>query len=402
MDISELRDIIRAGESGGVEFMRNARDLSAVGRTVCALANSTGGAVAIGVAADGSIIGEGGDPEKVQERVKRLVRTGLSAPVSARLGTLVESGRWVHWIKVARRPGFEPVRYADRYWVRRGRSTVEPSPSELEDLFKAFGFVMTEERVISSAEEDDIDLGVFAAYLRAMGLESERGSQPTMTDDLRNRDVVAEFDGTIRPTLYGMLAFGKHPQQYAPIRNFVVRCTAHLGSHQGTEVISTTESRGRLDEQILRSLDWVRALDGGQRDEGIGRTDSPLVPQRALREALVNTVVHRDYSIVGSAVELDVLSDRVLITSPGSLPNHMTVESVRAGGRPRSRNELMANAMVVARLMERRGRGWLLMREEMARQNRPEPEITNERDGRTVQVTLWRGHLEPSASAHRC
>ena len=104
----------------------------------------------------------------------------------------------------------------------------------------------------------------------------------------------------------------------------------------------------------------------------------------------MNAVVHREYSITGSPVSLDVLRDRVLVTSPGALPNHMTVESVRAGGRPRSRNELMVNAMVVARLMERRGRGWLLMREAMAEFDLPEPKIENDPVGRTVRVTLRR------------
>lgn len=390
MNLSEFQDIIRSGESDRVEFKRDARDLAPIGRAVCAFVNSTGGIVAIGIADNGSIVGEDGHPEKVQERITGLLHTGLSAPVSGRCGSLKTPKGVVHWIKVAHQRGFEPMRHRGRYWVRRGRSTVEPSPSELQELFNAFGFVMTEEQVIPSAEEHHIDLGVFTAHLRAMGLEPEEGPQPSMTDDLRNRDAVAEFDGTLRPTLYGMLVFGKHPQQYAQMGNFVVRCTAYLGDHQGTEVISTSESRGRLDEQVLRSLDWVRALGWGERYDGVRRTDIPLVPRRALREALVNAVVHRNYSIVGSAVMLDVLRDRVLITSPGSLPNHMTVESVRAGGRPRSRNELMVNAMVVARLVERRGRGWLLMKEEMARHNRPEPEIENDRDGRTVQVTLWR------------
>ena len=59
---------------------------------------------------------------------------------------------------------------------------------------------------------------------------------------------------------------------------------------------------------------------------------------------------------------LEVFDDRVVVTSPGALPNHMTVEQARSGGAPRSRNEMMANAMVVAGLMERRGRGWLTMR----------------------------------------
>lgn len=390
MDLKELRESIRRGESDGLEFKGEARDLRAVGRAVCAFANSSGGLVVIGVDDQGDIVGVDEDPNRLQERLSSLLHTGLSSPVSARCGCLETPAGWVHWIRIPRQRGFEPMRHRGRYWVRRRRSSVEPSPSELQELFNVFGFVLTEERIIPSAEEHHIDLAAFAAHLRAMGLQPDEGPQPSMTDDLRNRGATAELDGSLRPTLYGLLAFGKHPQQYPQMGNFVVRCAAYLGADQGSEVISASESRGRLDEQVRNALSWVRSLGWREEYEGLYRRNIPLVPEDALREALVNAVVHRDYSIIGSPVSLDVLRDRVLVTSPGALPNHMTVESVRAGGRPRSRNELMVHALVVAGLVERRGRGWLLMKEAMAGFDLPEPEIENDPVGRTVRVRLRR------------
>ena len=390
MDLKGFHESIRGGESDGLEFKREARDLRAVGRAVCAFANSSGGLVVIGVDDRGGIVGVDEDPDRLQERLSGFLHTGLSSPVSARCGCLETPAGWVHWIRVPHQRGFEPMRHRGRYWVRRGRSSVEPSPAELQELLNVFGFVMTEDQVIPSAEEHHIDLAVFTAHLRAMGLQPDEGPQPSMTDDLRNRGVTAELDGMLRPTLYGLLAFGKHPQQYPQMGNFVVRCAAYLGEDQGSEVISASESRGRLDEQVRRSLEWVRSFGWREEYEGLYRRNVPLVPEDALREALVNAVVHRDYSITGSPVSLDVLRDRVLVTSPGALPNHMTAESVRAGGRPRSRNQLMVHAMVVARLMESRGRGWLLMKEAMAKFDRPEPEIENDPVGRTVRVTLRR------------
>ena len=398
MDLKEFRERIRGGESDRLELKREARDLRAVGRAVCAFANSSGGLVVVGVDDRGGIVGVEEDPDRLQERLTSLLHTGLSTPVSARCGCLDTPAGWVHWIRVPHQRGFEPMRHRGRYWVRRGRSSVEPSPSALQDLYNAFGFVMTGEQVIPSAEEHHIDLAVFSAHLRAMQLQPDEGPQPAMTDDLRKRGVIAELDGVLRPTLYGMMAFGKHPQQYHQTGNFVVRCAAYLGTHQGTEVISASESRGRLDEQIRRSLAWVRSFGWREEYRGPYRRNVTLVPEDALREALVNAVVHRDYSIIGSPVSLDVLRDRVLVTSPGALPNRMTVESVRAGGRPRSRNQLMVNAVAVAGLMERRGRGWLLMKEAMAGFNLPEPEMENDRDGRTVRVTLL---LDGQAGAAR-
>ena len=110
----------------------------------------------------------------------------------------------------------------------------------------------------------------------------------------------------------------------------------------------------------------------------------------ALREALVNAVVHRDYSITGSSVILDVFKDRVVVTSPGALPNHMTVENVQAGGIPRARNQVMAHAMLEVGLMEKRGRGWMTMRSAMMEFNGTEPELVNDLANKFVRVTFFR------------
>ncbi len=99
---------------------------------------------------------------------------------------------------------------------------------------------------------------------------------------------------------------------------------------------------------------------------------------------------HRDYSILGSRVLLEVFDDRVVITSPGSLPNHLRPESVLAGAHPRSRNELMAHYLLVRGLMESRGRGFLKIRAAMARFNGSQPSLEAHRDDRFVRVTLLR------------
>ena len=113
-----------------------------------------------------------------------------------------------------------------------------------------------------------------------------------------------------------------------------------------------------------------------------------MVPEPALREALVNAVVHREYAITGPSVLLEVFSDRIVVTSPGALPNHMTVERAKGGGVPRSRNEMMANTMVVRRLTAGRGRGWLVMRRTMRQFNGTEPTLKNDPVSRVVRVTF--------------
>ena len=387
----EWRDIARrieAGEDGKTEFKRDLVELSGIGRAICAFANAEGGLIILGVDDGGAIVGVREDPDSARERLTGFLHSGCSAPVPARCGRHNDANGWVHWIEVPRQRGFEPLHHRGRVWIRRERSSVEPSPTELQELYNTFGFVLTEEQVIPAASMEAIDTGAFRSFLRAQGLDTEEEPQPAVADDLRNRRILAEFDGALRPTLYGLMAFGKEPQAHPQTTSFFVQCIAYSGEDRASEVILAGEGKGRLDEQVRRAAGWVRGLGWTERYHGLEREDRPLVPEKALREAIVNAVVHRDYAITGSKVLLEVFGNRIDVTSPGTLPNHMRVENVRSGGNPRSRNELMANAVLVARLMEQRGRGWPVMRRAMREFNGIEPELAQDEGGKFVRVTF--------------
>ena len=254
----------------------------------------------------------------------------------------------------------------------------------------------TEQQIIPSAVVDDIDFDAVRAFLKAQGLDTDAAPQPTRDDDLRNASVAEDLDGVLRPTLYGLMVFGRDPQRFPHTLNLFVQCAAYGGTDQAAEVLSAGEGRGRIEDQVQRAMGWFRSLGRREIYEGLRRRDVPPMPESALREALVNAVIHRDYAITGSQIMLEAFDDRIVVTSPGALPNHMTVEQARRGGTPRSRNEMMANAMVVRGLMERRGRGWLTMRHAMTRFNGTEPELVNDERNRLVRVTFRTGtSVEP-------
>ncbi len=388
MEWHDITKRIKAGEGRRTEFKRDLGDFSGIGRAICAFANAEGGLIVLGVDDGGTIVGVREDPDTAQERLTSFLHSGCSTPIPAHCGRYSAPNGWVHWIEVPRQRGFEPIHYRGRVWIRRERSSVEPSPTELQELYNTFGFVLTEEQIIPAARIEDIDLGEFRSFLRTQGLDVEAEPQPATADDLRNRRILAEFDGVLHPTLYGLMAFGKEPQAHPQTTSFFVQCAAYSGADRASDVILAGEGKGRLDEQIRRSVGWVRSLGWTERYHELAREDAPLVPEKALREAIVNAVVHRDYAITGSRVLLEVFSDRIDVTSPGTLPNHMKVENVRSGGNPRSRNELMANAILVARLMEQRGRGWPVMRRAMREFNGTEPEIVQDEGGKFVRVTF--------------
>ena len=389
MEWAEVERRIRAGEDAVTEFKRGAGDMRAVGKTLCAFANGAGGLLVLGIDDTGATVGVSADPDAVQERLTGLLHTGCGKPISAQCGRESTADGWVHWIDVRRHQrGYEPFMSDGRFWVRRGRATVTPSPSELQELFNAFGFVLTEQQIIPAAHLDDIDFGAVRSFMQAQGLDTEQTPQPARDDDLRNASVTDELDGVLRPTLYGLMVFGRDPQAYPHTLSLFVQCAAYGGTDQAAEVLSAGEAKGPLADQVHRAMGWFRSLGRRESYEGLRRRDIPRLPEPALREALVNAVIHRDYAISGSQTMLEVFDDRIVVTSPGALPNHMTVEQARSGGAPRSRNEMMANAMVVAGLMERRGRGWLTMRHAMREFNGTEPELASDPDNRFVRVTF--------------
>ena len=391
MEWLDILNSIDAGEGRRVEFTRGLGDGAKVCKAICAFANTEGGVIVLGVDNERRIVGVREGAEAVQERLTNFLDTGCSSPVSARLGRRDDPNGWVHWVEVPRQRGFEPLRYDGRVWIRRERSTVEPSPTELQELYNAFGYIVTEERTIQAADIAHIDLQKFRTYLAAQGLNTENSPQPDDESDLRNRGALAEIGGDMRATLYGVLAFGKDPQRYPQTSSFWVEGVAYEGKDRASRVLQVAEAKGSVDEQVNRAVGW---FDGLGRFESYGellREDRRLLPRPAIREALVNAVVHRDYAITGSSILLEVFAQHVDVTSPGALPNHMDVGHVLDGAHPRSRNELLANFMLVRGFMEKRGRGWPMMRQAMREFNDTEPKLLPDERNRIVRVRFHLG-----------
>lgn len=163
---------------------------------------------------------------------------------------------------------------------------------------------------------------------------------------------------------------------------------SYAGHDRASDVLQVAEAAGRLDDQVDRSIGWFRGLGRFESYRKLIREDRYLLPRAAIREALVNAVTHRDYAITGSKVLLEVFDGRVDVTSPGALPNHMTVDRVMAGANPRSRNDSMAYFMAAMGYMEQRGRGWLIMRREMRAFNETEPTLMQDERNKFVRVTF--------------
>ena len=387
MDWLDVLRCIEAGESRTVEF-KTGFDTSKIGPAACAFANTDGGVVILGVNDSGEVVGIPKNPEWIHERLTQFLGNGFNYPMTAFYGRHEDPQGWIHWIRVPKQKNPEPMQYDDVAWVRRERSSVRPSPSELQGLNNLFGYVVTEEQVVSRAALDDLEERSFRYYLRKQGLMQRSARQPDLVDDYRNLDVVRDLEGEPTPTLFGLLAFGRDPQRFSNMRSLLVRNAAYAGSSRASGILLALDARGRLNDQVEQTLNWAQSLGKAETFSGAERSDRFVLPIIALREAVVNAVIHRDYAITGTPITVDVFRDRIEIASPGSLPNRMTLEKVRRGGSTRSRNEAMAHYAVGMGLMEQRGMGWPVIEEAMQRFNGTTPRIEEDRESAWVRVIM--------------
>lgn len=129
------------------------------------------------------------------------------------------------------------------------------------------------------------------------------------------------------------------------------------------------------------------------------RADQPIFPPVALREALVNALCHRDYSIPGGAVSVAVFDDRLEIVSTGTLPPGITVEDLKREHASRPRNPLLAEVFYRRGLIERWGRGTQKIVELCRAAGHPEPEF-EERAGEVVVRFLPSEYIPPHRVSH--
>jgi ATP-dependent DNA helicase RecG len=198
-----------------------------------------------------------------------------------------------------------------------------------------------------------------------------------------------EAQGGLYPTLTGMLFFGRDPQCFYPSLTVTF---LHLA---GTSLARTDpDDPLYLDNRefqgtIPAMIDAVRAavfekLSKQAVLEGFVRQDVPEYPELAYREAIVNAVAHRDYSLTGAFIQVRLFADRLEVQSPGGLGGHLTVDNIAY--EQYTRNPHIMRLLEDTGYVERRGLGIDQIMRAMAKAGREPPIFENR--GSSFWVTL--------------
>jgi ATP-dependent DNA helicase RecG len=263
-------------------------------------------------------------------------------------------------------------------WVRRGTYTVPLSVSEVLEVANDRGLVSWELQPARKATMQDIDLERVKLYLDQRSTRNRHGSQfEDLESVLIGMDCATVVNGSkVLPTNVGMLFFGSNPQWFLPQSEVVCvlyRDELGVGGYLDRKIVT-----GTLQELIDESEAFLnRYVAVGAKIERWKRVDLPEYPIEALREAIVNAVVHRDYSRTGESVRVFYYSDRIEIHSPGLLLPGITVEQMARGEViSKLRNPILANLLRdVPGYMERIGSGIRLMLYEMRKMGLSDPQF---------------------------
>lgn len=368
MTHTELLEIISNGENSGVEFKRDVIENHDLARPLVAFSNFDGGMVLLGVEDDGSISG------LTRPRLEEWVMTACRDKIRPSIIPFFEivrnvaSGKDVAIVRVTRGFDVHILWHNNRntYLIRVGTENREPSPEELSRLFQQRGSFRAELRPVSGATLADLDRRRLRDYFGRV----RQQEVPTDTDEeawktlLINTEIMTEEGVTVG----GMLLFGRTPNRFLPHAG--IDAAAFPGTEKDYAARERITLRGPMtplfgsDDRLVENGLVEQAIEFVRRNTAVTatlenesrRVERPTYPPEVLREAVVNALIHRDYLLSSTDIELAIYSDRLEIISPGRLPNGITPDRMRAGCRA-ARNQLLKDVMRDYGYLEHMGMG---------------------------------------------
>ena len=385
MNEAQLARRIRLGE----EYTLELKEVRFAGRAIreprrdaladelAAFANAGGGTLILGVTDDRRVIGI---PLPRLDAVERFVcetcSDSITPPLDADIHKIelpsdLDKGGAEHQetpapILVVEVPRSLAVHKSPGGYFRRvGSSKREMEPDALARLFeerKAGRRVWYEEVPVPGTGAADLDDALARRFV---------GDEADFDQTVRKmRLVTQEGDGTERLTVAGALLATPNPQQWLP--HAFIQAVLYAGDQRQADLqIDAEDIAGPLDAQALAALRFVRRNMRIGAVKRLGRVDIPQYSERAVFEALVNAVAHRDYLMAGSHIRLQMFPERLELYVPGGLLNTMTADSLHL--RQVARNHLIVSLLARCAapqgmhretLMDRRGLGVPVILEE--------------------------------------
>lgn len=340
-------------ESQTLQF-KSSPDARGIATSVCAMLNTDGGVVAVGVADDGAVIGVD-DAESKAEEIDRTLRQRISPAAALSVINTEADEKPIILIDVPNGPR-KPYVVEGKIFVRVGEANHAATADDINRLIqdRIRSDEHWERKPAIGMTIEDLDA---AEIERTMRLATEAGRFDSTVvgkeDALRRLNLLV--DG--RPIQAAVVAFGSQIMPWYP------QCSLRLARFRGVTKNEFVDQRiesahaFKLFEEASAFLKQHVPIRGTFRPDEPVRQDRPLYPILALREALVNALCHRDYAIPGGAVSVAIFDDRLEVASTGTLPIGLSVADLKQDHFSQPRNPLLADLFYRRGLIELWGRG---------------------------------------------
>ncbi|MDE0134280.1 MAG: putative DNA binding domain-containing protein [Acidimicrobiaceae bacterium] len=341
----ELRTRLQLGEDSRWEFkqfeFRDSRPISPqrddLADEIAAFANAQGGTLLCGVTDSGDIQPMSrAQLDQVELRIVEICRDSIEPPLVPDVHRRQLDAHALLVVEIP--PGTSAHEVKGRSSVRVGSSRRLMTSDErlrLSERRAQARHMWFDEQPVPQSGFASLDPALWRLLLSGRGLtDPERA--------LRQMGLLSEDNqGVLRASVAGVLLCSQTPQDWLPQAR--ITATRYSGTSQAAAQYDTREIEGPLRSQIAEAVAFVRRHNRVAAQKTPARVDTPEYSAKAVFEAVVNAVVHRDYSLAGSAIRLMIFDDRLEVISPGSLPNGLTPDGLAS--RQVTRNQTIASTL---------------------------------------------------------
>ena len=372
-----IRKAVKELERQNLEWKRQWKD--GFLKSICGLANTSGGILEIGRDDNGIIVGLENARELLEELPNGIRQTMGIVPV---VELRSEGGK--QYIVVTVDVSSSAVSFRGKYYLRSGSTTQELNGIELQNFIMRKQGKTWDGITIPNVNFSDLDTASFRKF-REKALASERLKKVDleMSDETLLDNLMLVEDGKL--THAAILLFHENPER------FVFGAFVKVGYFENdADLLYADEIHGSLitmPDKVIETI-YLKYFKGFISYEGIQRVETYPVPRPALREAILNAIVHRDYT-TGIPIQIKVYPEKVIIYNDGHLPLNWTVEQLLSTHRSRPYNPKIANTFFRSGFIEAWGRGIERITTVCKDLGKPVPLF--EASGDEIKVTFYTG-----------
>ena len=330
MDALELLDLIQKGESSTVQFKVRINNAYNIGTEMVAFSNTKGGLLVIGINdKTGDIDGLSfSELQSTNQLLANAASDNVKPPIYIITETVEVNDNNIVVAHISEGISKPHTDNKGIIWVKNGsdkRKVV--AREEMARLLQSSGNLFADETLVNGTTINDIDDEFFKKFIKIK-------TNKTLEELGLSTSVLLSNMGMLRNgnlSLGGLLLFGKHPQQFRPI--FTVQCVSIVGNEISSKDYRDKEDpfAGHLQELYEKTLSFItRNLKKIQQDDSFNSKSVLELPIETIEELLVNAFVHRDY-FINASIKVFIFDNRIEIVSPGTLPNTLTIENIKAG-----------------------------------------------------------------------